>query len=61
MKTRLQGLMDYFKDLENNYSTQQIIYALEDGSFLKEWCDESDQEDIEFIHDFYSTKLKKEV
>jgi len=61
MSTRLQGLMDYFKDLEDNYSTQQIIYALEDGSFSNEWCDESDQEDIEFIHDCYSTKLKREV
>lgn len=58
MKQRLGKLLiNHFKELEDDYSDEQIIYALEDGNFLKDWCDKFDQLEIEFIHDFYTKKL----
>jgi hypothetical protein len=58
MKQRLgKLLLKHFKELEEDYSDEQIIYALEDGNFLKDWCDKFDQLEIEFIHDFYTKKL----
>ena len=58
MKQRLGKLLiNHFKELEEDYTDEQIIYALEDGNFLKEWCDKFDQLEIEFIHDFYTKKL----
>ncbi len=58
MTKRLGSLLiKHFKELDEDYSDEEIIYALEDGNFLKEWCDKFDQLDIEFIHDFYTKKL----
>ena len=58
MKQRLgKLLLKHFNELEEDYSDEQIIYALEDGNFLKDWCDKFDQLEIEFIHDFYTKKL----
>lgn len=57
---RLECLMSFVKEKETEFSTQQIIYALEDGAFLKDLCTDDDQENIEFIHEFYTQKLKEE-
>jgi hypothetical protein len=58
--TRLQFLISFFKEKEAEFSTQQIIYALEDGALLKDLCTNDDQKDIEFIHDTYTQRLKIE-
>jgi hypothetical protein len=59
--TRLEFLISFFKEKEAEFSTQQILFALEDGALLKDLCtDDDDQENIEFIHDLYTQKLEEE-
>lgn len=53
-------LISSFKELEEDFSSQQIIYALEDGNYLKECHAELNQFDVEFLHDFYTKKLESE-
>jgi hypothetical protein len=57
---RLKYLINFFKEKEKDFSTQQLLFALEDGAFLNEFCTDNDQENIEIIYDYYFKKLKKE-